>query len=565
MTQCKRGPSITQSVGSECVFRLAICHTQVLIAFAKRSQRQLGDSLNSFLTQGGSLFWHHSNWGSILSLIMRHGASFRFLQECLFRQTEPWTVEELSPIDRWLIGILAHANTVFRQALQRYLDSYRTIFQSPTFRNGLGAFGISSIVSEVQCASTRDRVELLKIISKWGTSEMMEPFLAADLDINERWSNEQMPWLRLSYLSKAVRWGNFGMFQVLLKAGACPTWALIYLSRHAKYLPPCEFPERREQMLKILVERAEPQDLGGHDEGLLSLLLRTDDVRTYSAQDAEALINKFFLRRAMIVSQEKPRLLNSYILIAIFLDLPQILRHLYHSGLLINGNQIIGEILCGERVSIKGEVVGKYTWLTLAIHLGRASCVEVFLENGANIMEPDPNGRIALNMANDFAAGEHPRAATKLHIWPYQPPQRYPSIEDDEAILAALQFVPDMPVDSIVILAHNSRSKMAINSPGLIRAAESDIFSLRIWRYLQHMMGPLLFSLKDFSATIFRPLGSIAKAIKHSYHPATVWDTARNLSRLTFTEALFLRIIYLASLLALLLYKTIDCFSAMQR
>lgn len=489
---------------------------------------------------------------------MRHGASFRCLQECLFRQTEPWTVEELSPIDRWLIGILAHANTIFRQALQRYLDSYRAVFRSSIVRSGLSAFEISSIVSEVQSASSRDRIELLKIVSKWGTSEMMKPFLAADLDINERWSNEQMPWLRLSYLSKAVKWGNFDTFQMLLKAGACPTWALIYLSRHPKNLPPCQSPERREQMITVLVERAEPQHLGGHDEGLLSLLLRTDDVRTYSAQDAEALIDRFFLRRPMIVSQDRPRLLNSYILIALFLDLPQILRHLYDSGYFINGNQTIGEILCGERVSIKGELVGKYTWLTLAIHLGLASCVEVFLENGANIMEPDPKGRIALNMANEFTAGEHPRAATKLYIWPYQPPQRYPSAEDDEAIVAALQFAPDMPADLIVVLTHNSRNKMVTDPPGPIQADGPYTFNMYVWRYPQRMMGPFLVFLKDISAIIFRPLVSIAKAMRHNYHAPKLLDTARNLSRLTFTEALFLRTIYLASLLALLLYKMID-------
>lgn len=184
---------------------------------------------------------------------------------------------------------------------------------------------------------------------------MMEPLLAADLDINERFSNEKMPWLRLSYLSKAVKWGNF-VFQILLEAGACPTWALIYLSRHPENLPPCKSPEQRGQMIRALAEYAEPWHLDGHDEGLLSLLLRTDDIRTYSAQHAGALIDKFFLQCAMIVSHEKPKLLNSYILIALVLDLPQILRHLHHSGILINGNQIIGEILCGERVSIKGDL-----------------------------------------------------------------------------------------------------------------------------------------------------------------------------------------------------------------
>ena len=481
---------------------------------------------------------------------MRHGASFRWLHECLFRQTEPWTVEDLTPIDRWLIGILAHANTEFRQALQRYLDSYRTVFGRPTICNGLSAFKVDSIVSEAQQASTRDRIEFLKIISKWGTREMMQPFLAADLDVNERSSNEHMPWLRLSYLSKAVKAGNFGTFQILLEAGACPTRALIYLSRHPKNLAPCESPERREQMIRALAEYAEPRHLDGHDEELLSLLLRTDDIRTYSARHADALIDNFFLQRAMIFSQERPRLLNTYILIAVVLNLPQMLRHLHKSGFLINGNQIVGEVLRGERVSIKGDLVGKYTWLTLAIHLGHASCVKFFLTNDANIMQPDPSGRIPFNMANDFVAGEHPRAAMKLYIWPYQPPQRYPSAQDDDAVVAALQFAPTIPADCNSTVA---------DLPGPIPAAGLYISSAYTWRHLQYMMAPFLDFLKDSSALIFHPVGGIVKVIKHNYHPATLWDTGRKLSRLTFTEALFLRMIYLASLFALLIYKLIDC------
>lgn len=88
---------------------------------------------------------------------MRHGATFRCLHECLFRQTEPWTVEDLSPIDRWLIGILAHANAEFRQALQRYLDSYRAIFRNPTVCNSLSAFEIGSIMHppEIEMSSSR--------------------------------------------------------------------------------------------------------------------------------------------------------------------------------------------------------------------------------------------------------------------------------------------------------------------------------------------------------------------------------------------------------------------------
>ena len=110
---------------------------------------------------------------------------------------------------------------------------------------------------------------------------MITPFLGPALDLDERYSNEQTTWLRLSYLSKAVKWGNLDTFQTLLEAGACPWRALIYLSRHPSSLPHCEKPGSRKSMLLALAERAQPEHLQGREEELLALLLRTHEVRRY--------------------------------------------------------------------------------------------------------------------------------------------------------------------------------------------------------------------------------------------------------------------------------------------
>lgn len=55
-----------------------------------------------------------------------------------------------------------------------------------------------------------------------------------------------------------------------------------------------------------------------------------------------------------------------------------------------------------------------------------------------------------------------------------------------------------------------------------------------------------------------RSLKSIAEALKHNRRTAALWRTAVTLSRLTFTEALLLRIAYVVSLAMLLFYEIID-------
>jgi hypothetical protein len=154
----------------------------------------LRDALDSFVAYGGNLFWQNSNERTILSLIMRHGVTFECLHHYVFRQSEPWAINELFSLDKWLVGILQHTNTKFRKALRRYFESYRSVFASSIAASKLETIlNIDVIVSEIGSACTKDRVEFLKIISKWGTGDMIVPFLRAGIDLDEKYSNEQMP------------------------------------------------------------------------------------------------------------------------------------------------------------------------------------------------------------------------------------------------------------------------------------------------------------------------------------------------------------------------------------
>jgi hypothetical protein len=195
-------------------------------------------------------------------------------------------------------------------------------------------------------------------------------------------------------------------------------------------------------MILILAERADPQEIEGSDESFLSLLLRTDEVRRYSTAAADRLIQKFFLSCDSAIANVAPELLNSYILVAIMLDLPHLLQHFHDHGFQIDRNAKAKRVLMDPgMVVIKSDVVEDYTWLSCAVHFGRPECVKVFLQNGADFARDSLSAdQFALSMAKGHGAGPHPRATTQIYIWPYQPPRRVVPAEDDNAVLEAFRF-----------------------------------------------------------------------------------------------------------------------------
>jgi hypothetical protein len=65
-------------------------------------------------------------------------------------------VDELIPIDKWFVGILAHANPHFRDALEKYLNSYRSLFQRVgNSARALAPFDINLILAEIGQALQR--------------------------------------------------------------------------------------------------------------------------------------------------------------------------------------------------------------------------------------------------------------------------------------------------------------------------------------------------------------------------------------------------------------------------
>lgn len=98
---------------------------------------------------------------SIVSTIVESVLGFEGIHDCLFRQSQPWAVEDSSMSDIWYIGILAHTDSAFRNTLRHYLDCYRSPFSTlermrsePILQS---TFEITTIVNQIQTATFKKR------------------------------------------------------------------------------------------------------------------------------------------------------------------------------------------------------------------------------------------------------------------------------------------------------------------------------------------------------------------------------------------------------------------------
>jgi hypothetical protein len=105
---------------------------------------------------------------SIISTIVKTTLGFEGIYDCLFRQSQPWIVENCATSDIWYIGILAHTDNAFRKALRDYLYCYRSPFNvSEAMRPDhiLGSnFNVTAIVDQVQNALSSERIGFLKTV-----------------------------------------------------------------------------------------------------------------------------------------------------------------------------------------------------------------------------------------------------------------------------------------------------------------------------------------------------------------------------------------------------------------
>lgn len=369
-----------------------------------------------------------------------------------------------------------------------YFQSYKCIFATRSNHCFLQPFELSSIVSEVLGGPTKARIEFLKILVKWGTREMLRPFLSIGfVDLEESAANAMFPWLRLSYLSKAVKWGNEDTFEYLLNLGACPIRGINYMSRF-----PWVFPQDTENsqaqiraMVLKMAEHAlrESRIADSHVDGevlidhdsFLALLLRTSSLRKYSPQVANQLVERFIDSNVgQIVNSS---VLNTYILFVLVLNLPCTLRKFVSR---IDADRArdwsTGYPPCMSRAfcpfdSIATQFEGSsvlmksypsldtLSWVSLAIDLALPECLQVLLETWVpsdstspvvnNCSEPLEIRRYSkfINVLKQLLAEvdaiqqrrNYPRQVIELYTWPCQIPQRHVEQTEDEHIAKLLK------------------------------------------------------------------------------------------------------------------------------
>ncbi|MCJ1251001.1 hypothetical protein MMC30_008232 [Trapelia coarctata] len=333
---------------------------------------------------------------TLMATLVSGAAGFDCIDQYLCRQSEPWTVDGLVQIDRWLIGILAHTNYSFSARLKSHVEKYKSPFiastTSSTEQIVRKAFGISNIVAQVMAAPVGSRISFLQAVVAPGTPAMLKPFLDERLDVDEGRT-------RYSYLGTAAACGNLATFQTILDAGASTALAL---PRLLKYTSASILPDFR-YCLTSIIDRITRFELEPCDEDPVISVLKSRPAFRLCPHALEVLRRTNNFRRHHIYGSRTISLDNSYMWTAIVHDRPDAVQLLLEYG-------IPTELRIGDQFGVDTaywKYLGDYTWLTLAMDQGQPSCIEV-MAPVCDVTVPDGSGRSALDLSRSYATGDHP-------------------------------------------------------------------------------------------------------------------------------------------------------------
>ena len=352
----------------------------------------------------------------MLSKLILGTPGFRCIEDCLFRQTTPWVLEDLAPVDKWFIGIWSHVNVGFRKALERYFASFGS--QSKKFREDWSnhlplKFSVENVVTQVKNAPRNLRAKFLRGLSRHGTEAMFTPFVEAGIDLDE----EQQ---RDNYLGTAAAFRNLPIFDLLVRSGANTALALRALCTYSYRLSDPIY----NNLFSILLQGIGSSQFSDVLIDPLKFKYMFSDITdplmdfvksSFSIEFPHApqiLFNRQAFRRESLYGGRDICITHSYMYNAIQWDQPKIVELCLDSGL--QASDLIGQNWDCELYEFSR--LRPYNWLTLAIELGRASCVDVLIKYGANVDLPDGSGITALQLAQAHVAGEHSRRWTIAFI-----------------------------------------------------------------------------------------------------------------------------------------------------
>ncbi|MCJ1432871.1 hypothetical protein MMC27_002229 [Xylographa pallens] len=477
--------------------------------------------IEMFRVRGGSVCVNLDTWtdrDTILSYLVEFEIGFdsATLSEYLFTRSESWTIDDLMPIDFWIIGILAYTDQKFRARLEAYLECFRSPLAPQMGPSGkqsvLTAFDIDVIVAQFMSASTDLRVHFLSIICTSGTFRMLKPFLDAGIDINEVGRGN-------SYLGMAARASNLETFQILLDSGAAVGPALSYSSYVWVRAPAEDLPYYLQSMLDRITQIDFKDDL--HDP-ILSLLKNWNESNVTASALEHFLCTGLFNHGRLFGGENIP-IKESYILWAICVGQDRALSlFLEHA---IDLQRQLGDQFGCDGGWLKS---GSYTWLTLAVYWGRASCVEIIVKY-ADIHVRDGSGRNALESAREIKADHHTRR------WDTQRGSVNP--KDDDKILAILE--KGSASQPIIYSESNIATRNITAKPD----AEAGLFARGSWKNFMHSPGQLIVHNAWY------------RYLQHQF--LCFRYTWSRLSKLSYTDALLMRFGYVLSYILLLFVETL--------
>ena len=426
-----------------------------IITRCESSPEEVSIPSTVFVPEGWSITEHDVCDGqirtSILPAMVEGVIGFGVIRDILLHQPEPWTVEDLSMSSVWYIGILAYADRVFFKILNSYLRGYRSVFKtsnaSVTDEILNSVFGIDVIVSQVVGAPSKERIRFLRTVVRKGTTSMLAPFIDAGINLDEGNIED-------NYLGNAAVLAKLDFVNMLVDAGADSARAIPVLCRHACKLETSVF----KSLFSTLLDRS----TAGHGNVFdipdpLHAVLESDRAIDIRPDAPFVLLKKGRFNNHKLFGSEELFVPHSYALSAIRYDRPAALKLLLEYG--NPSDLVIGKMYSIDREWFRP--LEHYTWLTLAVELGKTACVDVLLKHAKNpadsIIRPDGEGRSALQIATAAAAAPHPRKTvfSPLHWSEHKAVEA--SALQDTAILALLRDA--LPIEHRNMLPLEARTR----------------------------------------------------------------------------------------------------------
>jgi hypothetical protein len=232
---------------------------------------------------------------------------------------------------------------------------------------------------------------------------MLIPFLDTQIDFNEGKILD-------NYLGHASARGELSMVDLLLDACANSARALTKFVLHAD-LETSEFSAFYSKLLDNVTPLQSPRSTRPDFPDPVNVILKTTRAKDVCSDAIHILLESDFFQAGCLYGASYIYICHSYVFNTILYDRPAALELFLGRG--AQANCLIEHAFNTEREHFQS--LKHHTWLTIAVELGRTSCVEILLKHAQDITDivtsPDGAGRSAISLAWSLAGAIHPRAS----------------------------------------------------------------------------------------------------------------------------------------------------------